>query len=85
MPHEDKDTQRQGTVDTTRDLEPNRRNISSQQGNLTQPGQQRQQRGAPTPGGGEPEVKETQRDRASEPGQTRTDIEREGGGDDLPM
>jgi hypothetical protein len=83
-----RDTERQATVDTTRDLEPNRSNTSPQQGGPSRSRQQQQQRGTPAPGSGEPEVQENQRDRESSTGvprQSQVDVERGGSGDDLPM
>jgi len=82
-----RDTERQATVNTTRDLEPNRRN-TSQQGSPSRSRQQQQQRGTPAPGGGEPEVRENRRDGESSTGlprQSQVDVERGGSGGDLPM
>ena len=81
------DTEHQGTVGTTRDLEPNR-NTTQQQGGPSRTRQQQQQRGTPAPGSGEPDVQENQRDRESSTGvprQSQGDVERGGSGGDLPM
>jgi|KBSSwiStaDraftv2_1062776.scaffolds.fasta_scaffold1100604_2 hypothetical protein len=83
-----KDTERQETVNTTRDREPNRRNTTQQQGGSSRTRQQQQQPGTPAPGGGEPDVQENQRDRESSAGvprQSQDDVERGGSGGDLPM
>ena len=85
------DTERQGTVDTTRDQKVNQRGQAQQQGGSQpkRPAQQQQQRSpSDNPGGGEPEVQENLRDRdksTSSPRHPQVDVERGGSGGDLPM